>query len=657
MGKQSEATNHHMKMLTDFKRRFYVSLVLTVPVLLLSETIQGIFRFKISFPGAIYISFLISSLIFFYGGVPFFKGFVSEMKTKTPGMMTLITLAISIAYIYSVFVVFLLPGKVFFWELATLIDIMLIGHFIEMKSVMGASAALKELARLLPSTAHLVKGDGTIVDKSITELSVGDVVLVKPGETIPSDGIVINGESAVNESLLTGESAPVNKKIGSVVIGGSVNQVGAIKVRIEKLGKDTYLSQIMSLVKSAQESKSRTQDIANRAAFWLTLIAITVGFTTLFSWLVLGKTVIFALERAVTVMVITCPHALGLAVPLVVAISTSIGAKSGLLIRDRSAFENARNLDIIVFDKTGTLTKGNFAVSKVTAIDGIPQRNVISIAASVENNSEHPIAKGILEKAKKLNADTYPVSDFEAIPGKGIKATVQGKIVELLSPIAFFKSYRKNETIEKLISEGKTNAIVVVSNEPVGVITLSDEIRQEAFSAVKQLRNMGIKTAMLTGDNAKVAKWVAEELGLDDYFAEVLPNEKENKIKELRKKGLKVGMVGDGINDAPALVSANVGIAIGAGTNVAIESADIVLVKDNILDVVSLIKLARATYRKIKQNLFWAVGYNAFAIPLAAGVLYSYGFLLSPAAGAVLMSMSTVIVAINAKLLGNVSLK
>lgn len=657
MDKQSGVANHHMKMLTDFKRRFYVSLVLTIPVLLLSETIQGIFRFKINFPGAIYISFLISSVIFFYGGVPFFKGFVSEMKTKIPGMMTLITLAISIAYVYSVFVVFLLPGKVFFWELATLIDIMLIGHFIEMKSVMGASAALKELARLLPSTAHLVKGDGTIVDRPITQLSVGDVVLVKPGEAIPSDGIVVNGESAVSESLLTGESAPVNKKIGSTVIGGSVNQVGAIKVRIEKLGKDTYLSQIMSLVKSAQESKSRTQDIANRAAFWLTLIAITVGFTTLFSWLILGKPVIFALERAVTVMVITCPHALGLAVPLVVAISTSIGAKNGLLIRDRSAFENARNLDIIVFDKTGTLTKGNFTVSKIATIDDISEKDVISIAASVEKNSEHPIAQGILEKAKKLNGDIYSVSNFKAIPGKGIKATVQGKIVELLSSIAFFNSYGKDESIKKQVSEGKTNVIVVVSNKPIGVITLSDEIREEAFSAIKQLRNMGIKTAMLTGDNAKVAKWVAEELGLDDYFAEVLPDEKENKIKELRKKGLKVGMVGDGINDAPALVSANVGIAIGAGTNVAIESADIVLVKDNILDVVSLIKLARATYRKIKQNLFWAVGYNAFAIPFAAGVLYSYGFLLSPAAGAVLMSISTIVVAINAKLLGNVSLK
>ena len=657
MDKQPEVSNHHMKMLTDFKRRFYVSLVLTIPVLLLSETIQGIFRFKINFPGAIYISFLISSIIFFYGGVPFFKGFVLEMKTRTPGMMTLITLAISIAYIYSIFVVFLLPGKVFFWELATLIDIMLIGHFIEMKSVMGASAALKELARLLPSTAHLVKGDGTIVDIPITRLSVGDVVLVKPGEAIPSDGIVVNGESAVSESLLTGESAPVNKKIGSTVIGGSVNQVGAIKVRIERLGKDTYLSQIMSLVKSAQESKSRTQDIGNRAAFWLTLIAITVGFTTLFSWLILGKSVIFALERAVTVMVITCPHALGLAVPLVVAISTSIGAKNGLLIRDRSAFENARNLGIIVFDKTGTLTKGNFTVSKITTIDDTSERDIISIAASVEKNSEHPIARGILEKAKKLNSDIYPVSYFEAIPGKGTKATIQGKIVELLSSIAFFNLYGKDEAIKKQVYEGKTNVIVVVSNKPVGVITLSDEIREEAFSAIKQLRNMGIKTAMLTGDNAKVAKWVAEELGLDDYFAEVLPDEKESKIKELRKKGLKVGMVGDGINDAPALVSANVGIAIGAGTNVAIESADIVLVKDNILDVVSLIKLARATYRKIKQNLFWAVGYNAFAIPLAAGVLYSYGFLLSPATGAVLMSISTIVVAINAKLLGNVSLK
>ncbi len=642
-----------MQMLKDFKKRFYISLILTIPVLLLSSTVQKLFRFSINVPGAVYISFIISTIIFIYGGMPFFKGFVSEMKKRTPGMMILITFAISVAYIYSSFVVFIIPGKVFFWELATLIDIMLIGHFIEMKSVMGASAALEELVKLLPSKAHVVRENGILEDIPLENLSKGDIVLVKPGEQIPSDGVVIEGKTSVNESILTGESVPVSKSVGDNVIGGSINQSGSVKVKIEKIGKETYLSQIISLVKSAQNSKSKTQDIANRAAFWLTIIAISVGLITFFSWVFMGKQLTFAIERAVTVMVITCPHALGLAIPLVVAISTSIAAKKGLLIRDRTAFENARNLDMIVFDKTGTLTKGNFVATDIVPISDISEEEILLLSASLERQSEHPIAKGIMDRFEKTGKSVYKVSDFSAIPGKGIKGIVKGKAIKLLSLSAFYKLYNKKIKEADLLNEsGKTVVVLVADEKPAGVIALSDEIRDESFKGISELKSMGIKVAMLTGDSAKVAKRVAEALNLDEYFAEVLPADKKNKIDQLKNRGFKVGMVGDGINDAPALVSADVGIAIGAGTNVAIESADIVLVKNSIPDVVSLVKLARRTYTKMKQNLFWAAGYNVFAIPLAAGVLYGYGIILSPAVGAVLMSLSTIIVAANAKLLG-----
>ncbi len=640
-------------MLKDFKKRFYISLILTIPVLLLSSTVQKLFRFNINVPGSIYLSFIISTIIFIYGGTPFFKGFVSEMKKRTPGMMTLITFAISVAYIYSSFVVFIIPGKVFFWELATLIDIMLIGHFIEMKSVMGASAALEELVKLLPSKAHLVRENGTIEDVPLENLSKGDIVLVKPGEQIPSDGIVIEGKTSVNESILTGESVPVSKTTGDSVIGGSINQSGSVKVKIEKIGEETYLSQIISLVKSAQNSKSKTQDIANKAAFWLTIIAISVGLVTFLSWIFIGKQLTFAIERAVTVMVITCPHALGLAIPLVVAISTSIAAKKGLLIRDRTAFENARNLDMIVFDKTGTLTKGNFVATDIVSISDLSEGEILLFAASLERQSEHPIAKGIIDKFKKTGKSVYKVYDFTAIPGKGIKGTINGQSVKLLSLYSLYKLYHEKIREADVLNEsGKTVVVLVVNEKPAGVIALSDEIRDESFKGISDLKTMGIKVAMLTGDSAKVAKQVAEVLNLDEYFAEVLPSEKKNKIDQLKSRGFNVGMVGDGINDAPALVSADVGIAIGAGTNVAIESADIVLVKNSISDVVSLVKLARMTYKKMKQNLFWAAGYNIFAIPLAAGVLYSFGIVLSPAVGAVLMSLSTIVVAVNAKLLG-----
>jgi len=537
-------------MLLDFKKRFYASLVLTIPILSLSETVQNIFHFKITFPGSIYISFLLSSIIFFYGGTPFLKGFISEIKKKSPGMMTLISLAITVAYVYSSLVVFGLPGKVFFWELATLIDIMLIGHFIEMKSVMGASMALEELVKLLPSKAHLIKDSGNVTDVSLSNLKVQDIVLVKPGEKIPSDGIIIKGITSVNESLLTGESLPVQKKKGDSVIGASINGDGAIQVQIKKVGKKTYLFQVIDLVRKVQESKSHTQALADQASFWLTVIAIVAGAITLIIWLAFGKTIFFSLERTVTVMVITCPHALGLAIPLVVAISTSIGAKNGLLIRDRTAFENTRNLNMVVFDKTGTLTN--------------------SRAASLELSSEHPIGKGIVSKAKKMGINFGEPESFRAIPGKGVRAKLNEEDVQLLSLTAFEDKYGKikDERIKKLFSQGKTIVTILSNTKLLGVIGLADEIREESIEAIGRLKQMGIKCAMLTGDNKKVAQWVADELSLDTYYAEILPQEKQEKIEELKQKWLKVGMVGDGVNDAPALVAADVGIAIGAGTDV-----------------------------------------------------------------------------------------
>ncbi|MCD6106946.1 MAG: copper-translocating P-type ATPase [Caldisericaceae bacterium] len=649
----SSMSHHHMMMLLDFKKRFYASLVLTIPILSLSETVQNIFHFKITFPGSIYISFLLSSIIFFYGGTPFLKGFISEIKKKSPGMMTLISLAITVAYVYSSLVVFGLPGKVFFWELATLIDIMLIGHFIEMKSVMGASMALEELVKLLPSKAHLIKDSGNVTDVSLSNLKVQDIVLVKPGEKIPSDGIIIKGITSVNESLLTGESLPVQKKKGDSVIGASINGDGAIQVQIKKVGKKTYLFQVIDLVRKVQESKSHTQALADQASFWLTVIAIVAGAITLIIWLAFGKTIFFSLERTVTVMVITCPHALGLAIPLVVAISTSIGAKNGLLIRDRTAFENTRNLNMVVFDKTGTLTKGKFAVTDIISIGGTKTNDILSRAASLELSSEHPIGKGIVSKAKKMGINFGEPESFRAIPGKGVRAKLNEEDVQLLSLTAFEDKYGKikDERIKKLFSQGKTIVTILSNTKLLGVIGLADEIREESIEAIGRLKQMGIKCAMLTGDNKKVAQWVADELSLDTYYAEILPQEKQEKIEELKQKWLKVGMVGDGVNDAPALVAADVGIAIGAGTDVAVESADIILVKNDPRDVAKAIELSRTTYSKMVQNLWWAAGYNIIAIPLAAGILYNFGLILSPALGAVFMSLSTIIVAANAKTL------
>jgi Cu2+-exporting ATPase len=640
-------------MVADFRRRFWISLIVSIPILLLSPMIQrflGI-RETIRFTGDLYVLFLLSSFIYFYGGYPFLKGFFDELKEKRPGMMTLIAVAVTTAYVYSGVVVFGLEGKIFFWELVTLIDIMLLGHWIEMKSVMGASRALEELAQLMPSEAHKVMDNGTTADVALDELNEGDKILVKPGEKIPADGDIIKGETTANEAMLTGESKPVSKTRGARVIGGSINGEGSITVEIKKTGKDSFLSQVVDLVRQAQESKSKTQDLANTAALWLTIIALSSGAITLIVWLTaMHKDFSFSLERAVTVMVITCPHALGLAIPLVVAVSTSLSARSGLLIRDRAAFERARNIQAIIFDKTGTLTQGKFGVTDTIVFSqDMKEEELLKYAASLETQSEHPIAQGIASSAK----NTFNVEDFKSITGKGAEGSVNGKGVKVVSS-GYLKEKNisfDDKGIDEFLSQGKTVVFVMIEGKLKGAIALADIIREESKRAISQLREMGIKPMMLTGDNGKVAKWVSDEIGIDEYFAEVLPDKKAEKVKEVQSRGLLVAMTGDGVNDAPALAQADVGIAIGAGTDVAVETADVVLVRSNPLDAVSILGLSRATYNKMLQNLGWATGYNALAIPLAAGVLYKYGILLSPAVGAALMSLSTIIVAINAKFL------
>jgi Cu2+-exporting ATPase len=643
-------TEHHKHMVKDFRKRFFVSLVITVPILFLSPLIQDFFNYSLTFFGDKYLMFILSSFVFFYGGWPFLKGLFNELKQKQPGMMTLIALAIFVAYVYSAAVVFGIKGKYFFWELVTLIDIMLLGHWIEMKSVLGASRALEKLAQLLPDTAHLVKGDN-VSDVKISELKKEDVILIKAGEKVPADAVIIEGKSYIDESMLTGESKPVKKEEGNKIIGGSVNGDSVIKARVVGTGEDSYLNKVVNLVKEAQASKSRTQRLADRAAVWLTIVALTAGTITLIFWLFEAPEIAFAIERMATVMVITCPHALGLAIPLVSAVSTSLSAKNGLLIRNRTAFENSRKITTLVFDKTGTLTEGKFGVSSVKIFGSeYDEKSIIQIASSLEINSEHSIAKGILDKAKELKLDTVKSEAFEVIKGEGVKGKVDGKEVKLVS-----KSYLDKNNIE--IPEEATKKVsgtlvfVLIDGKPKGLIELSDKIREDSYEAIKRLKKEGIKCWMLTGDNKDVAKEVAEKLELDGFFAEVLPHEKQNKIKELQDKGEVVAMTGDGINDAPALAEADVGIAIGSGTDVAAETADIILVNSNPKDVMALILFGKATYRKMVQNLFWATGYNVIAIPLAAGVLYKIGIVISPAVGAILMSMSTVIVAINASFL------
>ncbi len=647
------AHGDHAMMVADFRKRFWISLILTIPILLLSPLIQQLLGLEgiIKFPGDTYVLFLLCSAVYFYGGWPFLKGIYDELKSRSPGMMTLIALAITVAYVYSSAVVFGVSGEVFFWELATLIDVMLLGHWLEMRSIMAASSALEELARLMPSEAHMFMPDGSLMDMPLDELNAGDKVLVKPGEKIPADGMVIDGETSVDESMLTGESTPVAKQASAAVIGGSVNGEGSITVEVQKTGKDSYLSQMTELVRQAQESKSRTQNLADRAALALTVIALTVGAVTLFVWLgIFHKEFVFALARMVTVMVITCPHALGLAIPLVVAVSTALSAKNGLLIKNRDGFEQARKISAILFDKTGTLTQGKFGITDVILFnDKMDNKEILKYAASLETHSEHPIARGIASSTK----ETFPVEGFKSIPGKGAEGKVNGKAVKTVSP-GYLKENNievNDERIERLSSQGKTVIFVLIDGKLAGAIALADIIRPESKEAISKLREMGVRCMMITGDNKRVAGWVADEIGLDEYFAEVLPEKKAEKVKEVQSRGLMVAMTGDGVNDAPALAQADVGIAIGAGTDVAVATADVVLVKSNPLDVVSIIKLSRATYRKMIQNLAWATGYNVVAIPLAAGVAYRAGILLDPAAGAALMAISTIIVAINARFL------
>ncbi len=649
----SEHAGHdHGAMVADFRRRFWVTLVLTPPVLLLSPMIQH--WLGVAETLAFAEDGLVLFAVYVYGGWPFLTGFLSELRKGQPGMMTLIALAISAAYFFSAATTFGFPGEPFYWELVTLVAIMLLGHWVEMRSVMGASRALEELVRLLPDSATKIGADGSMQEVPISALQPGDRVLVRPGAKVPVDGKIIEGASGFNEAMLTGESRPVSKTVGATAIGGAINGANAVTIEVTATGDATYLAQVIDLVKKAQATRSRTQDIANRAASWLTYIALTVGFGTLFVWwLVLGASLEFALERMVTVMVVACPHALGLAVPLVVAVSTSLSAGNGLLIRDRAAFERARNLNAVVFDKTGTLTEGRFGVSDIVLLAGGDEKEELALAAAAESQSEHPIAHGIVAEARDRNLTVPKASEVSNITGEGIAAKVDGADIRIVSPGHLARQGKAigHERLKQLEAQGKTVVVLVRDGEPRALFALADIVRPESKEAIAELKALGINSVMLTGDAKGVAQAVSDELGIAEYFAEVLPDQKSEKIKELQARGLQVAMVGDGVNDAPALVVADLGIAIGAGTDVAVESADVVLVRSDPRDVAAILGLSRATYRKMVQNLIWATGYNAIAIPMAAGITFGTGFLMTPAVAAVFMSASTVIVAINAQFL------
>lgn len=645
-----------------FKDKFWLSLILTLPVLIYSEMIQHWLSFTPpGFPGSKYVPFVLSTIIFFYGGLVFIKSAWDELKAKLPGMMTLISLAIITAYLYSIATQFFIKGEGFFWELATLVTIMLLGHWLEMASVMKAESALEAIKQLLPDKAEkLVKGKPQKV--LVSELKVGDLILVRPGTSIPVDGIITEGSSSVNEAAITGESKPVSKKPDDEVIAGTVNQDGALTIKVAKLGDDTALAGIMRLVAEAQASKSNTQVLADKAAFWLTIIALVFAVLSFVFWTA-AKDTGFALERAVTVLIIACPHALGLAIPLVVAISTALSAKNGLLVRKRLALEAARKLDVVLFDKTGTLTKGEHGVTDIWFVKGYTEEDILHLTASLEQSSEHIVGKGIVNEAQKRHVHLDKVENFSALPGLGVKGKLHGHDNFIAASYRYITKHKLTvpkeiaEQTKQAAKEGKTEVYLIKEGKQViGAIALADIIRDEAKATIASLKQLGIRTAMITGDSKDVAAYVAKQLGLEQYFAEVRPEDKASKVKELQRQGLRVAMVGDGINDAPALTQADIGIAIGAGTDVAIKSADIILVKSDPRDVVKVIKLSKATYSKMVQNLVWATGYNVFAIPLAAGVLYSFGIVLAPALGAVLMSVSTIVVAFNAQLLRRLNL-
>jgi len=654
--KTQEFNKHEGHKVNMFSRKFWVSLALTIPVLLYSELPQKFFGWSAPlFPGSQYLEFVLGSIIFFYGGWVFIIGAWRELRAKLPGMMTLIAIAVTAAYLFSTYAVFTGAGHTLFWELTTLITIMLLGHWMEMRAVQGAQGALKELSKLLPDQAEVVIGEKTKI-VALEELNVDDVVLVRPGGKIPADGNIIEGKSDVNESMVTGESKPVGKHVGNEVIAGTINGDGMLKVKVGKIGENTFLAGVQRLIAEAQASKSRLQMLSDRAAFYLTVIAITTGGITFGSWLYAGAGMVFAVERLVAVLVIACPHALGLAVPLVASISTTMAARNGLLVKQRLALEAARDVDVVLFDKTGTLTKGEYGVDKIWAVQAKDEHEVLQLAASVDAHSEHFIARAIVEAAKEKKLPLTALKDFGRIPGKGVKALLDGQEIAIGS-LSLVEEYgavipeKIRSEIETESKKGKTVIFVLKGKEMLGALALGDVIREESREAIKALKANGIKVAMITGDSDDVAKWVALDLGIDEYFAKVLPDKKAEKVKLLQAKGQKVAMVGDGINDAPALTQADLGIAIGAGTNVAIESAGIILVKNDPRDIVKIIKLSRLTYTKMVQNLFWATGYNAIALPLGAGVLASQGILMQPAVAAIFMSLSTIIVAVNAVLL------
>ncbi|MGD2039497.1 MAG: copper-translocating P-type ATPase [Anaerolineae bacterium] len=645
-----------------FRRRFWISLVLSIPVLVFSPTLQDWLGYTIpDFPGSEWITPVFAIIVFLYGGIPFLQMAVPELRNRKPGMMTLISLAIVVAFVYSLASLFLPEQTGFFWELVTLIDIMLLGHWIEMRSVRQASGALNELAKLMPDTAERVLPEGDTEEVPVAELEQDDLVLVRPGGSVPADGEVEEGESEVNEAMITGESKPVLKEPGDEVIGGTINGDGSLRVRVTATGDETALAGIMRLVDEAQQSKSDTQILADKAAGWLFYVALSVAAITAVAWIVAVGFDVDVIARVATVLVIACPHALGLAVPLVVAITTSMAASNGVLIRDRLALEEAREVDTVIFDKTGTLTEGRFGVVDIATTDGLGEEEALSLTAAVEGDSEHTIARGIRRAAEERELSLPKVSDFEAIKGRGVRASRDGhtlhvggpRLLEMLElevpePLADFR--------EKAQTKGQSVIYLVQEEQVTAAFALADVIRGESQAVVDRLHEMGIEVAMLTGDSEAVAKAVADELGIDQTFAEVLPEDKDQKVQQLQDEGKRVAMVGDGVNDAPALTRADVGIAIGSGTDVAVESAGIILVKSNPMDVVNVIKLSQANYRKMIQNLWWAAGYNIVALPLAAGVLAPLGILLSPAVGALLMSLSTVIVAINAQLLRRVDL-
>lgn len=655
MGGHDDYNKHAGHKTTSFLTKFWISLALTIPIFLYSEMAGVVGIHMPEFSGSIYLQLVLGSIIYFYCGWIFMSSAYRELRAKLPGMMTLIALAVTSAYIFSVWTVIRGTTNNLFWELSSLIAIMLLGHWIEMKSVQGAQGALKELAKLLPDKAEVIRGNATVVI-ALSELKVGDIVLVKPGSKVPADGRITEGRSDVNESIITGESKPVSKKQGDDVIAGSINGDGSLKVEILKIGESTFLAGVMRLVADAQASKSRLQMLSDRAALWLTVIAILAGGTTFGAWLFVGAGIVIAIERLVAVLVITCPHALGLAIPLVASISTTKAAQNGLLIKSRMALESARTIDTVLFDKTGTLTKGEFGVSAILPVEDSNEKDVLAYAASVNSHSEHPLAKAMVDEAKKRGISTFDIQNFERLAGKGAKASADGRDVvvgneEVLKDAGLSVDNSLKSKIDDLSKQGKTVIYVVVDNNLIGSIALGDIIREESREAIKILKEMGVHSAMITGDSEDVAQWVAAELGIDEHFAKVLPGQKSEKVKILQKNGGKVAMVGDGVNDAPALTQADLGIAIGAGTNVAIESAGIILVRNDPRDIVKIIKLSRLTYRKMIQNLFWATGYNVVALPLAAGVLAYKGIILQPALAAVFMSVSTVIVAFNAVLL------